>query len=193
MKASFQCHMACKTTKCVKGVAPGAHLGDGHTDLIIVDGVSRLKYLRYMMRTGSKTKNPFTLPWVQVHRVREFSFAAKEGQVGGEDEERGGHDDEVEDELILDDEGRNDLDGGDGKFSSWNVDGEIVKTVNLRVKVHCQLIEVFGRGADFAHHVQDDDEEQPHDVDGECDTQRRHEDGVVKKTHTMNTFLSEEE
>merc|ERR1712223_1184825 len=71
--------MSCMSPKSPKGLTPSAHLGDGNLDLIIVNKTSRVNYLRYLIRTNmpSSSNSPFQLPFVQVHRVKEFTFQPK--------------------------------------------------------------------------------------------------------------------
>ena len=66
--------MPCSCRQTPKGIAPGAHLGDGNADLIMVRGTSRLNYLRYLVRVAFQRDSPFELPFVEVKRVREFRY-----------------------------------------------------------------------------------------------------------------------
>lgn len=66
--------MSCRSPRSPNGVSAGAHLSDGNTDLIMVKATSRTNYVRYLLRTGYLRNNPFTLPYVEAHRVREFTF-----------------------------------------------------------------------------------------------------------------------
>jgi ceramide kinase len=50
-------------------------------DLILVRKTSRLNYFRYLYRTGYMNKSPFDLPFVDVYRVREFSFTPTDGSA----------------------------------------------------------------------------------------------------------------
>ena len=43
-------------------------------DLILVRKTSRLNYFRYLYRTGYMNQSPFDLPFVDIRRVREFTF-----------------------------------------------------------------------------------------------------------------------
>ena len=61
---------SCRNHRAPKGVSPSAHLGDGHTDLILVKATGRINYLRYLLRTGLAWSSPFELSFVEVHRVR---------------------------------------------------------------------------------------------------------------------------
>merc|ERR1719228_1508552 len=55
-------------------MSPGAHTGDGATDLIIVHNTSDLKYLHYLARTAFHTSHPFNLDCVQAVRVKQWEF-----------------------------------------------------------------------------------------------------------------------
>ncbi|XP_015786759.1 ceramide kinase [Tetranychus urticae] len=114
--------MSCRCEKAKRGLSPAAHLGNGCADLIIVSKCSRLDYIRYMMRTGYLAKSPFDLDFVDVYRVKEFEF-----------------------NPIVRPE------GSSSKYqvsnaSVWNCDGEIINEPALHVKVHCQLLPIFGNG-----------------------------------------------
>ena len=70
-------------TKCAsrftpKGLSPGAHMGDGLVDLILVSNTSRMNYFRYLYRSAYLRSDPFDLPFVSRIKVREFSFAPAE-------------------------------------------------------------------------------------------------------------------
>jgi len=72
----------CKSPHTKEGMSPEAHYGDGNTDLIIVHRVSRLNYFRYLFRVGFHFSHPFSLPFVQAVRVKEFSFTPDD-EAGG--------------------------------------------------------------------------------------------------------------
>ena len=65
----------CSCRQTPRGIAPGAHLGDGNADLIMVRGTSRFNYLRYLVRVAFQRDSPFELPFVEVKRVREFRYS----------------------------------------------------------------------------------------------------------------------
>jgi ceramide kinase len=46
-------------------------------DLILVRKTSRLNYFRYLYRTGYMNQSPFELPFVEIHRVKEFTYFPK--------------------------------------------------------------------------------------------------------------------
>ncbi len=102
-------------TKCAsrftpQGLSPGAHLGDGFADLILVSKTSRLNYFRYLYRSAYLRSSPFDLPFVERLKVREFSFTPDRDQ-----------DQQKED------------DGS--KTSVWNCDGELLPDPTIQVKV----------------------------------------------------------
>merc|ERR1719320_1472720 len=66
--------LSCSCRHTVPGMSPGAHTGDGSTDLIIVHKTSYLNYFRYLFRTAFHTEHPFTLPFVQAVRVKQWTF-----------------------------------------------------------------------------------------------------------------------
>ncbi|XP_035233366.1 ceramide kinase-like isoform X2 [Stegodyphus dumicola] len=122
--------LSCACYKSTKGISPSQHLGNGYCDVIIVSSCSRFNYLRYLLRTSYHHKSPFDLNFVQAYRVREFRFNP----------------------LITDDKtpaaGCAGLEGNWQELSTsvWNCDGEVVNEPSVTARVHCQLINVFGRG-----------------------------------------------
>jgi len=66
--------LTCSCRHTLPGMSPGAHTGDGATDLIIVHDTSYLNYFRYLFRTAFNTSHPFTLPFVEAVRVRNWTF-----------------------------------------------------------------------------------------------------------------------
>jgi len=66
--------LTCSCRLTLPGVSPGAHRGDGTTDLILVRKTSHLNYLRYMLRTAFHTSHPFSLPFVEAIRVKQWNF-----------------------------------------------------------------------------------------------------------------------
>ena len=121
---------ACTTCSCEKtprGVSPGAHLSDGNLDLILVRHSSRLNLAKYLLRTSLLHQSPFDLPFVEVHRVKEFSFTHFGSEV-------------TESKVSLQNAENED------DTSIWNCDGEILDSPNIHVKAHHQLVAVFGRG-----------------------------------------------
>ncbi|KAI1287061.1 Ceramide kinase [Halotydeus destructor] len=115
--------MTCRCEKAKKGMSPAAHMGNGCTDLIIVSKCSRWNYMRYLMRTGFLATSAFELPFVEVYRVREFEFTALEKEDNSTKKKK-----------------------RKSEPSVWNCDGEVIKHPSVRVKVHCQLLPVFGSG-----------------------------------------------
>ncbi|XP_054709891.1 ceramide kinase-like [Uloborus diversus] len=122
--------MSCACYMSSKGISPSQHLGNGYCDVILVSSCSRLNYLRYLLRTSYHHSNPFDLNFVQVYRVREFRFnpfvtddkTPATGCAGLQDNWQ------------------------EMNTSVWNCDGEVVAEPALTSRVHCQLINVFGRG-----------------------------------------------
>uniref|UniRef100_T1IWA5 DAGKc domain-containing protein n=1 Tax=Strigamia maritima TaxID=126957 RepID=T1IWA5_STRMM len=114
---------ACGLTK--QGVSPSAHLGDGCTDIVVVQKCSRINYLRFLMRMALHHDDPFNLDFVRVYRAREFQFRPT---------------------TMLDDEIGSDNSFRPVRSSMWNCDGELVVEPAIHVKVYCQLIRLFARG-----------------------------------------------
>lgn len=49
-------NISCRCTLCPRGLAPFAHLSDGHLDVILVRVASRANHLRYLMRTAGDSR-----------------------------------------------------------------------------------------------------------------------------------------
>ncbi|KAF8768092.1 Ceramide kinase like protein [Argiope bruennichi] len=122
--------MSCACCMSTEGISPSQHLGNGYCDVITVSSCSRLNYLRYLLRTSYHHSDPFDLSFVKVYRVREFKFNP----------------------MISDD--KTPAIGCKGiqdnwqelNTSIWDCDGEIINEPSITAKIHCQLINVFGRG-----------------------------------------------
>ncbi|XP_021364917.1 ceramide kinase-like [Mizuhopecten yessoensis] len=130
--------MSCRNALTPYGMAPGAHLGDGTTDLMIISDCSRANFLKHLLRCQDKNADHFDFDFVQVFRVKEFRFRSLHDQ--SEDEEDGSRAAGIT---------RTNHSQGNvlnPKVSLWNCDGEILETTNLHIKIHCQLIKIFARG-----------------------------------------------
>ncbi|XP_060069208.1 ceramide kinase-like [Ylistrum balloti] len=130
--------MSCRNALTPYGMAPGAHLGDGTTDLMIITECSRAKFLKHLLRCQDKNADHFDFDFVQVYRVKEFRFRSLHGQC-----------DDMEDGNRAAGLTRTSQSQGNAfnpNISLWNCDGEILETTNLDIKIHCQLIKIFARG-----------------------------------------------
>ena len=99
-------------------------------DLIVVNQTSRLNYLRYLIRTNMPSSNfsPFQLPFVQIYRVKEFSFQP-----------------EIQ-TTTKDNKGKKNSKSYEKRISVWNCDGELITNPSIHAKVYCQILPVFARG-----------------------------------------------
>lgn len=70
--------MTCSCRHTRPGISPGAHTGDGSTDLILVKRTGHLNYLRYLVRVAFNRSSSFSLPFVEAVRVREWTFTDME-------------------------------------------------------------------------------------------------------------------
>ena len=84
--------------------------------------VPRLDYWRYLFRTGFAFDNPFDLPFVEVHRVKEFTFHSGNSLIG----KSGPTEPEIS--------------------SVWNCDGELVEEPNITIKIKSAIIAHFRSG-----------------------------------------------
>ena len=68
--------MSCICTLTPAGASPYCHLGDGTTDLMLVQECSRYKFLKHLMRVADKTADQVTLS------ERQMVFLLKEVDLG---------------------------------------------------------------------------------------------------------------
>ncbi|GFR74005.1 ceramide kinase [Elysia marginata] len=133
--------MSCRCDLAQMGISPAAHLGDGCMDLILVQECSRLQYLHHLLRITDNKSDQFDFDYVQVYRVKEFSFQPlhePEDADEGEGEEREGCGSRWRRHSRM--KPSNNLN------SVWNCDGELLEFPTLYFQVHCQLVKMFGRG-----------------------------------------------
>jgi ceramide kinase len=112
------CSIMCVVTSCIsdksrQGLMPEAHLADGRLALVMVEGCSRLQYLRFLIQLASKGIVPGSLPFVKVEYATEVQVEAQ------------------------------------GRHSSWNVDGELLRHGRVNVGIHAGLVDVFARGVEL--------------------------------------------
>ncbi|XP_075440835.1 ceramide kinase-like [Ascaphus truei] len=125
--------MSSACPKSRDGLSPCAHLADGTADLILVRECSAFQLLRHITR-HTNSKDQFALPYVDVYRIRAMRFTP--GQM-----------EEEEEEAACQRKGFfSSLCGGPPDTSTWNCDGEILKSPDISVRVHHQLIQLFARG-----------------------------------------------
>ncbi|XP_046985114.1 ceramide kinase [Schistocerca americana] len=128
-------NVSCACQRSPNGMSPYCHIGDGCVDVVMVKHSNLFNNLRLLLRMTSKANNVFDLPFVEVHRAREFSFKPLADNIPDSSP--------VSPRLVP-------------GISVWNCDGEVQWEANMRVRVHCQLLDVFTRGI-----PENDDEEQP--------------------------------
>lgn len=120
------------------GPSPSCHLGDGHTDLIIVKQCSKPQMYAHIQRNFS-SKDQFEFDFVETHRVRECHIRACSAS---EPEDAGNNGAECEKKITPETAtGRKDRSVG-----VWNADGELLRKSALLARVHRQLVSVFGDG-----------------------------------------------
>ncbi|XP_005097881.2 ceramide kinase [Aplysia californica] len=134
--------ISCRCELSPSGMSPSSHLGDGCTDLILIQDCSRLQYLRHLTRIPDLKADQFDFEFIQVYRVKEFSF---QPVVEPEDEDEG--EGEAREGCGRHKSGHRRLRSASSN-SVWNCDGEVVEHPCLYVQVHCQLIKLFARGVE---------------------------------------------
>ncbi|XP_075219151.1 ceramide kinase isoform X2 [Lycorma delicatula] len=110
-------NLSCACPRSPNGISPHCHLGDGCLDLVLVKHTSLLNNFRLLLTLSNKMKTVYDLPFVEVHRTRQFTFQA----------------------LPIPAERSSD-------FSVWNCDGEMLSDTCIHIRAHCQLLQVFFRG-----------------------------------------------
>lgn len=118
-----------------EGPSPSCHLGDGFTDLVIVKECSRLQMKSHIQRSFNY-KDQFAFPFVECHRIKECHVKACD---------KSGYPVQGVDGPLLDSY-RGSRNPKDKSVGTWNVDGEILRQHSLSLKVHRQLVTVFGSG-----------------------------------------------
>ncbi|KAK3101904.1 hypothetical protein FSP39_007228 [Pinctada imbricata] len=125
--ASFT--MSCRCKLAPIGPSPFCHLGDGTSDIMVVQHCSRIQFLRHLYRCSGTKANQFDFPFIKVFRVKEWSFKATEQK----------------EEMSQSSPGKQNK-SRECRTSVWNCDGEVLEQPNLNVRVHCQLVNLFARG-----------------------------------------------
>ncbi|XP_072179549.1 ceramide kinase-like protein [Diadema setosum] len=106
-----------------QGQCPLSHLADGSAHLILVRKVNRKEFARHLQHHGSN-ENQFDFPFVWTHEVKAIKIRPVPDQ--------------------------GDLKSG-AKFWTWNIDMDMVQAKSIEMRVHHQLLAVFGEG------INDDD------------------------------------
>ncbi|KAH9487790.1 hypothetical protein Btru_068344 [Bulinus truncatus] len=135
--------ISCRCDLSPLGMSPSSHLGDGCMDLILIHDCSRLQYLRHLARIPDTKADQFDFSFIQVYRVKEFSFkpiTEPEDVDEGEGQDRSG--------CIRTKAGHTRLSSERNNNSVWNCDGEVLDHPSLYAQVHCQLIKLFARGVE---------------------------------------------
>ncbi|XP_062605315.1 ceramide kinase-like [Saccostrea cucullata] len=128
--ASFT--MSCRCLISPLGPSPYCHLGDGTSDLLLIQQCSRVQFLRHLYRCSTTNGNQFDLPFIKIFRVREWSFSVP-----------------TTNDSESDTQSRSSTSSRASRASTqsvWNCDGEVVTSINLQIRTHCQLIKLFARG-----------------------------------------------
>ncbi|XP_069501332.1 ceramide kinase-like isoform X2 [Ambystoma mexicanum] len=123
--------------KSPDGLSPTAHLADGTADLILVKKCSMFQFLRHLTRHTNQ-KDQFDLPFVEVHRVKALRFTPRSLESN------------VEQDMARKKSFFGRLCGAQPTQSCWNCDGEALPHVDISVRVHCQLVNLFARGIEGA-------------------------------------------
>ncbi|XP_028398134.1 ceramide kinase-like [Dendronephthya gigantea] len=140
----------CANKKSPEGISPSAHLADGCIDLVVVRHTSRVRYLHHMIRLAGRADH-MDFDFVEVHRVKEFSFRPVSSAVSEDDESETGASSSRQEcggELTRRTQRtqRRGKERSQSRHSVWNVDGEIIDEPAIHVRVHRQLVTLFAYG-----------------------------------------------
>nr|XP_058960896.1 ceramide kinase-like isoform X3 [Pocillopora verrucosa] len=119
-----------------EGPSPCCHLGDGFTDLVIIKDCSRLQLKSHIQRNFNY-KDQFAFGFIETHRVKECHIHAcdKSGvPVSGTDS------------LLHGGSYRGRRNPKEQPVGVWNVDGEVLRQASLSLRVHRQIVTIFGSG-----------------------------------------------
>ncbi|XP_054768014.2 uncharacterized protein LOC129275245 isoform X1 [Lytechinus pictus] len=106
-----------------RGLAPGGHLADGHADLILVRKVNRKEFRKFLQHHGNG-EDQFDFPFIWKHQVKAVQIRPL---------------------LSSDDMSSAKLEKS-MKLLTWNVDMELIRADFIELRVHRQLLAVFGEG-----------------------------------------------
>ncbi|SPP83637.1 ceramide kinase [Drosophila guanche] len=131
-------NITCACARSPNGISRYSHLGDGCLDLILVKKTSLLNNVRFLLNTAGRSGDIRNLPFVEVYRTRKFQFRTF-AAASDESYSIAGSCQPIAQAEV----------GGSSSssvYSSWNCDGEVVTDLDITMRSHCQLIEVFMRG-----------------------------------------------
>ncbi|XP_017023608.1 ceramide kinase [Drosophila kikkawai] len=132
-------NITCACARSPNGISRYSHLGDGCLDLILVKKTSLLNNVRFLLNTAGRSGDIRNLPFVEVYRTRKFQFRTL-AAAGDEEYSLAGSCQPISPP------GEMGASSPSTEFSSWNCDGEVVTDLDITMRSHCQLIEVFMRG-----------------------------------------------
>ncbi|XP_016962467.1 ceramide kinase [Drosophila biarmipes] len=135
-------NITCACARSPNGISRYSHLGDGCLDLILVKKTSLLNNVRFLLNTAGRSGDIRNLPFVEVYRTREFRFRTFSA-AGDEDYSLAGSCQPISPQ------GEMANSNSSTEFSSWNCDGEVVTDLDISMRSHCQLIDVFMRGPHY--------------------------------------------
>lgn len=67
-------NISCACARSPNGIAPYSHIGDGNLHVVLVHHTSLINNIRLLLRLVKKSGTIEDLPFIEVHKGREFSF-----------------------------------------------------------------------------------------------------------------------
>ncbi|XP_077996630.1 ceramide kinase-like protein isoform X2 [Glandiceps talaboti] len=109
------------------GLSPSTHLADGTASLILIQNTSKTNFLQHLRRYGT-SKDPFDFPFTKATKVKAVRVSCPSVTNDGSHS------------SLLEETSSYDMTAS----SQWTVDGQVTHGYNLEIRVHHQILAVFG-------------------------------------------------
>uniref|UniRef100_A0A8C3Q2Q0 Ceramide kinase like n=1 Tax=Chrysolophus pictus TaxID=9089 RepID=A0A8C3Q2Q0_CHRPC len=119
----------CLCSMAPRGLAPNTRLNNGSMALIVVRNTSRTEFIKHLKRYAS-VKNQFSFPFVETYTVQEVKVQPR-NKSGLDAKENTDTNATAEEDNY-----------------PWNIDGDLIEASEVHVRVHPQLINLYGVNTD---------------------------------------------
>ncbi|XP_015214475.1 ceramide kinase-like protein isoform X2 [Lepisosteus oculatus] len=123
----------CLCSMAPRGLAPNTRLDNGSMALIVVRNTSRADFIKHLKRYGS-LKNQFSFSFVETYTVQAVKVRPRPWSGWG--------DDTLEENVEIDSK-NTPMISSEGSYP-WNIDGDLMEASEVCIRVHPQLITLFG-------------------------------------------------
>ncbi|XP_072021299.1 ceramide kinase-like protein [Amphiura filiformis] len=132
---------------CPGGMSPQTHLADGSADLILARTTTKAEFVQHLRRYATE-KDQFDLPFMCVRRIKAVRFTPKAACPRTNDSTTVIQQSKME---LMSNESGQDVEevGSADQLSVWNIDMEMYPAMSLEIRVHKQLLTVYGAGVAF--------------------------------------------